>query len=469
MTALLAGAPGAALTHASALVAGAVERAAARRSGPWSGADPAALRARIDALDPCPPEGVGLAAAISELEREVLDHGVWPADPRCAAHLHCAPLVAAAAAELAVGATNQSMDSFDQAPAATLAEDRLVRWLAELLGLPDAASGVMTSGGTASNLLGLLLARERAAPCVAGGLPPEAARWAIVASEAAHFSVRRAAMVLGLGERAVIAVGTDAAGALDPAALRAALHELHADGRRAIAVVATAGTTDHGAIDPLGEVADVAAAAGAWLHVDAAVGGAFALSAALAPRLAGIERADSVTVDLHKLWWQPIGASALLVRDAAALQAIRHHSDYLNREDDEELGVVNLATRSLDTSRRFDALKVLVALRATGRAALAAMVERCVALAARAGEAVAAHPRLELAAPVSTITVLFRRAGGDDAAQAAIQRRLLARGDAVIGRTRIAGRATLKLTLMNPAATDADVAGLLDLVAEAGA
>ncbi len=463
MTASLVGGPAGSLGHAAALVAGAVDRAAARRSGPLSGVDPEVLRERIDALDPCPDTGLGLARAIAELEREVLDHGVWPADPRCAAHLHCAPLVSAAAAELAVGATNQSMDSFDQAPAATFAENALVRWLGGLLGLPSSSSGVLTSGGTASNLLGLLLAREHAAPCVADGLPAEARDWRIVTSEAAHFSVRRAAMLLGLGERAVLAVPTDVRGAMDVGALRAVL-----DSERVIAVVATAGTTDHGAIDPLAPIAAATREAGAWLHVDAAVGGALALSPALAPRLDGIDAADSVTVDFHKLWWQPIGASALVARDGTALRAIAHHSDYLNRSGDEADGVLNLATRSLDTSRRFDALKVLVSLRATGRRELAGMVERCVALASAAGAAVAAHPRLELVAPVSTVTVLFR-VDGDDAAQVAVQRALLASGSAVIGRTRIDGRETLKLTLLNPHATERDLAALLDLVADAAA
>ncbi|MBJ7329843.1 MAG: aspartate aminotransferase family protein [Solirubrobacteraceae bacterium] len=465
MSAALAGAPGASLSHATALIAGAVERAAARRSGPWSGISPDELRAQITALHPCPDEGRGLAATVSEIERLILDHGVWPADPACAAHLHCAPLVAAAATELAIGATNQSMDSFDQAPAATFVEDHLVGWLAGLLGLPAEASGVMTSGGTASNLLGLLLAREHTASTVRDGLPAEAADWRIVTSESAHFSVRRSAMLLGLGERAVVAVDADASGAMDIPALRATLDELRVTGLRAIAIVATAGTTDHGAIDPLAEVAELAASAGAWLHVDAAVGGALALSHELRSRITGIERADSVTVDLHKLWWQPIGASALLVRDAAALGAIRHHSDYLNREEDEELGVVNLATRSLDTSRRFDALKVLVALRATGRRELASMVERCVALADAAAAEIEAHPRLELVTAPSTITVLFRHvAGGEDE----IQRTLLASGEAVIGRTRIEGRSTLKLTLMNPAVEERQLHALLDTIADAG-
>ena len=124
-------------------------------------------------------------------------------------------------------------------------------------------------------------------------------------------------------------------------------------------MVGTAGTTDHGAIDPLAAIAE-RPACDAWFHVDAAVASAFALSDRLAPRLAGIEAADSVTVDFHKLWFQPISASALVVADAAGLDGVTGHSDYLHRADDVADGQLNLVGRSLDTSRRFDALKVLL-------------------------------------------------------------------------------------------------------------
>jgi L-2,4-diaminobutyrate decarboxylase len=454
--------------------------AGARRHGrPFSGADPLALATTIAAIDPCPPDGVPLDELLDQLADAVLAHGVDVSDPRCAAHLQCPTLLTAAAAELAIGATNQSLDSFDQAPAATHVEDHLVRWLAATLGLAG-GSGVLTSGGTASNLLGLLLARERACARLDGwdraaGLPPRHARWRIVASAAAHDSVRRAAAVLGLGTGAVAGVATDAAGRIDVAALDRELAALERAGLEPIAIVATAGTTDLGAIDPLAQLAERARACGAWLHVDAAAGAGLALSPRLAPLLAGIERADSITADLHKLWFMPIGASALLVRDLALLGAVHHHSDYLNRAEDEADGMLNLVGRSLDTSRRFDALKILVGLRSTGRRRLAAMVEQLVDLAYDAARAVDAHPDLELLAEPSTVTVVLRwrparESPGEDALDAvnvAAQRALLRAGSAIVGRTRLNGRVALKLTLVNPLARAADVRELLELVAGA--
>lgn len=368
--------------------------AAASSEGPGGGL-PHQARAAIAAIDLCPERGLGFEGALEGLDAAVLRQGVRPADPSCVAHLHCATLVPAAAAELIVGATNQSMDSFDQAPAATLLEDRLVAWLGDVIGLGATTSGVLTAGGTASNLLGLTLARERALRSLGGGhhggLPVEAGSWRIITSVAAHDSVRRAAWLLGLGAEAVVAVATDRQGRMDVRALDAAVDTLAGCGLRPIALVGTAGTTDLGAIDPIDALADRAAACGAWLHVDAAVGSALALSPRLAPALAGVHRADSVTADLHKLWWMPIGASALLVARGAELEWVGTESDYLNRAEDRDQGVLNLVGRSLDTSRRFDALKVVLALRAVGRQTMAAMVEAIWDLTRLAADAVRAR------------------------------------------------------------------------------
>lgn len=446
---------------------------------PYSGIDPVDLAALIAAIDPCPDEGVELGELLAQVSEAVFAHGIDVSHPHCAAHLQCPTLLPAAAAELAIGVTNQSLDSFDQAPAATLVEDHLVRWLAATLGLPR-GSGVLTSGGTASNLLALLLARERASAGLDGrpagaGLPAEHAQWRIVASAAAHDSVRRSASVLGLGTQAVVGVATDDRGRMDVAALDATIAVLTEAELTPIAIVATAGTTDLGAIDPLPDIAARAGEHGAWLHIDAAVGSALALSPRLAPLLTGIEQADSITADLHKLWFMPIGASALLVRDVALLDAVHHHSDYLNRTDDEADGVLNLVGRSLDTSRRFDALKILVGLRATGRLRMAAMVEQLVDLAASAARSVTSHDDLELLAEPSTVTVVFRwNPAGErlsdgvlDAVNVAAQRTLLRSGLAIVGRTRLDGQVALKLTFVNPLAREADVRRLLELVADA--
>jgi L-2,4-diaminobutyrate decarboxylase len=227
--------------------------------------------------------------------------------------------------------------------------------------------------------------------------------------------------------------------------------------------VGTAGTTDLGAIDPLHALADRAQRLNAHFHVDAAVGSGLTLSATHRSRLKGIERADSVTADFHKLWWMPFGASALLVPDIGALKAVHHASDYLNRPEDEAVGQLNLVGRSLDTSRRFDALKVLIALKTIGRRALEQAIDRVLELAQYAAAQIDAHPQLELVAHPQTVMVAFRHKDGDER-NIAIHRDLFASGQAVIGRTRVADRVALKFTFLNPDTTEQDVDALLDAV-----
>jgi L-2,4-diaminobutyrate decarboxylase len=438
------------------------------KSGPRSDWAPLSIHDLIAAIEICPDEGVALEAVLEQLGDSVWRHGVVPADPACVAHLHPPTVVPAVVTELAIAATNQSMDSWDQSPAATEVELHLMSWLATQIGLPLTASGVMTSGGTASNVLALTLARSWAAAKIdidvlKSGLPADAARWRILCSDQAHFSVQRAAAQLGLGRDAVVTVSTTMAGEMDVAALDGELGRMANEGLQAIAIVATAGTTDLGAIDPLAAIAGRAREAGAWLHVDAAVAGSFIVSDRLRPRLAGMDLADSVTIDFHKLWWQPFNASALVVADVTRFDLLRVKSNYLDRGDELE-GMVNLVGRSLDTSRRFDAAKVVATLRTLGRRSLGEMVESVVDLSTYAGEVISSNPQLELLAVPSTVTCVFAAPGVDADGLRRVQQRLLARGEMVLGRTEIKGRAALKFTFMNPLSTQEDVDQLIDMV-----
>ncbi|MHB2029742.1 MAG: pyridoxal phosphate-dependent decarboxylase family protein, partial [Acidimicrobiales bacterium] len=445
--------------------AAAIESLRRPTSGPRSNWTAPALRHLVESLEICPDDGVDLNTVLADFGSTVWSHGVVPSDPSCVAHLHPPTLVPSVVTELAIGASNQSMDSWDQSPAATEVELHLMSWLASLIGLSETGSGVMTSGGTASNVLGLTLARSFAGAklnvdVLKSGLPPQSVNWRILSSDQAHFSVQRAAAQLGLGRDAVSTVASTSSGAMDIVALDDALGRLTRAGLLPIAIVATAGTTDLGAIDPLGEIAARARAHGAWFHVDAAVAGAFLLSDRLRTSLSGIDLADSVTIDFHKLWWQPFNASALIVRDKASFNLLRVKSKYLDRGDELE-GMENLVGRSLDTSRRFDAAKVVVSLRTLGRRTLAEMLEHLVDLTRYAGSLVAAHPKLELVAPATSVMCVFDVPGASADDLRRVQQRLLARGEMVLGRTEIKGRAALKFTFMNPLTTNDDVKNLV--------
>jgi L-2,4-diaminobutyrate decarboxylase len=386
--AFLDGSPASLEAHAStlALAARAVGTEVRRAAAPAPAVTPDALERLLD-IDVAPELGAGLESTLELVRQRVVRNSVVVTDPLCAAHLHCPPLLASLAAEAIISATNQSLDSWDQAPAATHVERRLVAWLTDEYGLGPHADGVFTSGGTQSNLMGLLLARDRAAAragfsVAEDGITETARRFRIVCSSTSHFSVRKSARILGLGDRSVVEVPADEHGRLDPVRVAAILESLEEISLIPIALVATAGTTDLGAIDPLAPLAQLALQYGMWLHVDAAVGGALVLSDSEAPRLAGIESADSITVDFHKLWFQAISCGAFLVRDSASLAPALIHADYLNPADDE--GLPNLVDKSLQTTRRFDALKLLVSLHAHGRRFLGEAVEATLDLAAEA-------------------------------------------------------------------------------------
>ncbi|KMS66038.1 amino acid decarboxylase, partial [Streptomyces viridochromogenes] len=307
-------------------------------------------------------------------------------------------------------------------------------------------SALITTGGTESNQLALLLAREA-----------HGAGIRLVHGANAHHSLPRAAWLLGLSEPVVVPAP---AGVLDPAALDEALTEL--PGPHLVA--ATAGTTDAGLIDPLPEIAALCVAHGARLHVDAAYGGGLLFSDRYRDRLSGLDAADTVTLDLHKLGWQPVAAGLLAVRDRRTLAVLHHRADYLNADDDIEAGLPDLLGRSLRTSRRPDVLKIAVTLKALGRSGLGRLVEQVCDRAREFADLVHGHPAFELYDPPTISTVLFRPAHASDDAVAAVRRRLLTDGRAVLGRARIDGRLWLKTTLLNPHTRPDDLAALLKLV-----
>lgn len=432
----------------------ALDAGTADRGGPAPATTPADLAASWRDLDTVPDEGLGVAA-LADVVRRYAAGSVDPADPACVAHLQPPPLPVAVAADVAISVLNQSLDSWDQAPAGTALEPAVIRSLAALVGYDaGTARGVVTTGGTESLLMGLLLARDRG---------PAWRRARVLCSAAAHFSVARNAGFLGLGEDSVVVVPTGADHRMDAAGLRTALTAVEADGERPAAVVATAGTTDLGAVDPLREVAAAAHDHGAWLHADAAYGGGALFSRTLAPLLDGVALADSVGLDLHKVGWLPAASGVFLVRDATAFAPLARSVAYLNAADDEEAGYPSLLGHSLRTTRRADAVRIAVVLRALGRDGLGALVDRCHALAAYAASRVRAHDDLELRADPVLTTVVFRHLGGD-LVNARARRALLASGRAVVGRTEIDGAVWLKLTLLNPHATEADIDRVLDLV-----
>ncbi|MFY1676443.1 pyridoxal phosphate-dependent decarboxylase family protein [Streptomyces sp. WMMC905] len=415
----------------------------ALRRGPFPAGGPEAVAARLrKALGDVLPEH-GEPGALRALVAALAEGAADPAHPLCAAHLHCPPLAVAVAADLAADVLNPSLDSWDQAPAAAEVESAVGRALAGEVGAADA---VATTGATESNHLALLFAREIHGPGVR-----------LVYGANAHDSLPRAAWLLGLPDPVVVPAP---GGTIDLAALDQALTDV--PGPHLVA--ATAGTTDAGLLDPLGEIADRCAVHGARFHVDAAYGGGLLFSERRRALLGGLDRADTVALDLHKLGWQPIPAGLLTVRDPADLTPLHHHTDYLNAVDDTEAGLPDLLGRSPRTSRRPDCFKIAVTLRTLGRRGLGDLVDRVCDHALRLADRVREHPRLELHAAPTLSTVLFRPSEAPDSAVAELRRLLLLDGSAVLGRARLGGRLWLKATLLNPHLRPDDLDVLLDTV-----
>nr|WP_269450083.1 aspartate aminotransferase family protein [Arthrobacter sp. U41] len=462
----------------------AVAARVSRCTRPFTGATPAELKSRVDGVDLGLPLG-DTASALEELEDVYLRDAVYFHDAKYAAHLNCPVVIPALVAEAVLSAVNSSMDTWDQSAGATMIERKLISWAAGELGLGGSADGVFTSGGSQSNFQALLLARNQAVewlrldPEHAGfRLPALLEKLRIYTSADSHFSIGKSAAMLGLGYDAVVSVPCGRDHRMEPAALAGELARARNAGLVPLAVVATAGTTDFGAIDPLNELAAAARENGAWFHVDAAYGGGLMVSGRHRHLLDGIHRADSVTVDFHKTFFQPVSSSALLVRDAAMLRHVTHHADYLNPAG--ALDRPNQVDKSIQTTRRFDALKLWLTLRIMGADALGALFDEAIGLASCVGEVLDSDPDFELAAPPQLSTLVFRyrplqpdgRRLHQDAADRLnqdIRSAVFASGEAVVAGTTVAGRHYLKFTLLNAEAGVADIRSIIELLRTTGA
>ncbi|MEV6289985.1 lysine decarboxylase DesA [Streptomyces sp. NPDC051896] len=453
--------------HYRSSVTEGVERVAARLATtdrPFTGVTVDALSPRIDAIDLDRPLG-DTAAVLDELEEVYLRDAVYFHHPRYLAHLNCPVVIPAVLGEAVLSAVNSSLDTWDQSAGGTLIERKLIDWTAARIGLGPAADGVFTSGGTQSNLQALLLAREEAKT-------DSVARLRIFASEVSHFSVKKSARLLGLGQEAVVPVPVDHDKRMQTVTLAHELERCRRDGLVPMAVVATAGTTDFGSIDPLPEIAELCAQYGVWLHVDAAYGCGLLASLTRRDRLAGIERADSVTVDYHKSFFQPVSSSAVLVRDAATLRHATYHAEYLNPRRMVRERIPNQVDKSLQTTRRFDALKLWMTLRVMGADGIGRLFDEVCDLAHEGWRLLAADPRFDVVVEPTLSTLVFRyipAAVTDpaeiDRANLHARKALFASGDAVVAGTKAGGRHYLKFTLLNPETRAADIAAVLDLIA----
>ncbi|PBC63381.1 pyridoxal-dependent decarboxylase [Streptomyces sp. Tue6028] len=444
-----------------------IERVAAKLATtdrPFTGIAVDDLAPRIDRIDLDRPLH-DTTAVLDELEEVYLRDAVYFHHPRYLAHLNCPVVIPAVLGEAVLSAVNSSLDTWDQSAGGTLIERKLIDWTNERVGLGPAADGVFTSGGSQSNLQALLLAREEAKS-------DRPAKLRIFASEVSHFSVKKSAKLLGLSADSVVSVPVDHDKRMQTVALARELDRCKREGLVPMAVVATAGTTDFGSIDPLPEIAELCSQYGVWMHVDAAYGCGLLTSVKNRDRLDGIERADSVTVDYHKSFFQPVSSSALLVRDTATLRHATYHAEYLNPRRMVQERIPNQVDKSLQTTRRFDALKLWMTLRVMGADGIGELFDEVCDLAEEGWRILAADPRFDVVVRPTLSTLVFRHIPAAvtdpadiDRANLYARKALFASGDAVVAGTKVGGRQYLKFTLLNPETTADDITAVLDLIA----
>jgi glutamate/tyrosine decarboxylase-like PLP-dependent enzyme len=368
--------------------------------------------------------------------------------------------------EFATAALHQNAAAWRSAPAGVIIERTVVGWLAEAVGCPG-FTGSLTLGGSSANLMGLCMAREAKAAANQAG----ARGGVIYASTEAHMSIAKAAALLGLGYDAVRLIPVDDAFRMRTDDLRHAIHADRAAGKLPIAVVASAGTTATGSIDPLAGIADICQEFKLWMHVDGAYGALASLAVPDAFR--GMDRADSLSLDPHKWLYQPTGCGCLLYRDpAAARRAFSHSGDYARALSDDPIEGFAVFEESIELSRPVRALKLWLSLRYYGMRAFQESIREDLHLAQVLTASIDAEPALERLAPVPLSAVCFRysgASGGLDALNRAILNRVIRRGRVYISNATIHGKFALRACIVNHRTTEADVQAVVTEVLAAAA
>jgi aromatic-L-amino-acid decarboxylase len=425
---------------------------------------------------PLPESGRSADEIIAFVREHVMPRPMGNSHPRFFGFINASADPLGNVADYMASAMNPNCWGGDHA--AVHVENRVVRWLCELMGLPADAQGILTSGGSMANFIALAAARRAMTPgnVREDGLG-DGPRLVVYASDQVHSCVDKAVDLLGIGTRYLRKIPCDDGFRLPMDALAAAVAEDRARGLRPAIVVGTAGTVNTGAVDPLDAIADFCAREALWFHADGAYGAMARIAPSLAPQFAGIERADSLAADPHKWLYVPYEAGATLVREGHRLaDAFRKFPEYLASDPDSPFpGPAWFAERGPELSRGFKALKVFMGLLRHGRSGYAAAIERDVALARFLSEAVDGRPELERLAPTTLSIVNFRyRIPGAaparvDSINRQIVNRLLGSGSFFLAPTILKGRASLRVCIVNFRTREEDLRFLLDEVCRVGA
>ncbi len=428
---------------------------------PWR--EPAELRQEWRQLlaDPMP-------ISFAELTEKLLQQSIHLHHPRCCGHQVAPPAPITALAELFSALLNNSMAVYEVGPAGTAIEKAVLDWLAQRLDMSAASDGILTSGGSLGNLTGLLAARQERGGSdpweegARGGLP-----MAVMVSEESHYSVARALKIMGLGKQGLIKLPVNERLQIRPELLETILLAAQANGRQVIAIVANACSTSTGTYDPLPEIGEFAQKHGLWFHVDAAHGGAARFSPKYRHLVEGLEGADSLVIDFHKMMLCPALATAVLFRDGTVLNRIfSQKASYLLPEQ-QQIPWQDIARSTIECTKKMMGLKIMMLLKTVGEGIFSEYVTRVYDLTSDFAAVLKGETDFKLAVEPQANIVCFRHQPGQVPASqwgkynAQLRRQLVAHGRFYIVQTTIAGEIYLRLTLMNPFTNLSDLQELL--------
>jgi glutamate/tyrosine decarboxylase-like PLP-dependent enzyme len=445
-----------------------------------SGRDAAFLRGALG-QQALPDEGAEPEALLDDITSLLIEHSLYNGHPRFMGYITSSPAPLGALSDLVAASVNPNCGSFSLSPVGTVIEEQVVRWSAELLGLPPTTAGLLVSGGNMANMVGFWAARtaRAGAQIREDGLQAERSQLVAYCSAEAHTWIQKAADLSGLGTRSIRWIPVDAQQRLRVAELEARIAADKAGGAHPFLVVGTAGTVGTGAVDPLKEIARLCRANGLWFHVDGAYGAPAVIAAGTPPDLAAMAEADSVAFDPHKWLYAPLEAGCAFVRDPAALKgAFSYHPAYYHFDSGDQNPAPNFYELGPQNSRGFRALKVWMGLRHAGRKGYAESIGGDIRLARELFDRAAVHPELEAVTNGLSITT-FRyvppgvdRTAADHRPLNALNERILTAlqqsGRAYVSNALLDGRYLLRACIVNFRTRSEDLQVLCDAVVEIG-
>jgi aromatic-L-amino-acid/L-tryptophan decarboxylase len=426
--------------------------------------------------EPLPETGMDPEEIVARFQTDIAPHAMQVPSPRYFGQFNPTPLPIGVWADTLTSVLNQNAGAWRNGPTSAMIEARVIRWLCELIDYGERSYGTLASGGSEANLIALKCARDHVAgSIIKQGLRSAPADLRIYASEQCHYSIEKSADLLGLGRESLRKIPTDDDFHLRPELLHDAIREDKEAGLIPCCVVGVAGTTSTGVLDPLRELAEIAREYGCWYHIDAAYGGPLAFSAQHRAKLDGIAEADSITFDPHKWMFVPFSCGAVLVREGGSVlrDAFDITAEYLNEDRggaDVEFDFFRYGQMG---TRRFNSLKLWMALKFLGRRGYAEIVERQIGLTQYLAEGLERLEDFERVSPVETAVVCFRfvpagMRGADgleqDRVQQQLQQRIERGGEAWLTTTVVRGRRVLRVNINSFLTEQRHVDDLLELL-----